>query len=70
MYIAVVKSIHCKFQTAVERIELTKDMISFIFVSFQDKDIDKIDTDLWYKPTHTRHYSSFNSSLPWNYKVS
>ena len=32
--------------------------------------IDKTDTDFHYMPTHTGQYSSFNNSLPWNFKTS
>ena len=36
-------------------------------VHFLDIAIDKIDTVLYYKPTHAGQYSSFNCSLLWNY---
>ena len=39
-------------------------------IHFLDITTNKIDTDLYYKPSQTGQYSSFNSSPPWNYKTS
>ena len=59
-----------KFNSFHKNVKFTMDCFDDYNIYFLDIAIDKIDADLYYKATHTRQYSSFNSSLPRNYKIS
>ena len=61
-----IKNIFDKFNSFHKNLILTMDPFEDNNVYFLDIPIDKTDTDLYYKPTHTEQYRDFNCSLPWN----
>ena len=61
-----IKNIFDKFNSFHKNLILSMDPFEYNNVYFLDIPIDKTDTDLYYKPTHTEQYRDFNCSLPWN----
>ena len=58
-----------KFNSFHKNLKFTMNRFEDNNLYFLDIPIDKTDTELYCKPTHTGQYCDFNCSLPWNYKT-
>ena len=58
-----------KFNSFHSSLQFTIDRFDNGNVHFLDISIDKNNTDLYYKTTHTGQYSDLSSNSPWNYKT-
>ena len=52
-----------------KKIKFTVDTFPDRKVYFLDIKVDKNYTDIYYKDTHTRQYTSFHSQIPWHLKT-
>ena len=59
-----------EFNSFDKNIKFTMDKFDDRIVHFLDIKINRCETDLYYKSTHTGQYSDFSSQTPWRLKTS